>query len=115
MAHAPTSLQQSSASPPARVGWPGLLYFLTRQSIRGLTPEERQLAKHQPGNTGNEARHRGKQQAGTHLPLAQQRECQGDTTKPRAAGLIGWLSAMVGSGTGIRTPVPWLRTTCPNP
>ena len=41
MAHAPTSLQQSSASPPARVGWPGLLYFLTRQSIRGLTPEER--------------------------------------------------------------------------
>jgi len=21
--------------------------------------------------------------------------------------------AKVGSGTGIRTPVPWLRTTCP--
>jgi hypothetical protein len=20
-----------------------------------------------------------------------------------------------GTGTGIRTPVPWLRTTCPNP
>ena len=23
--------------------------------------------------------------------------------------------AKVGTGTGIRTPVPWLRTTCPDP
>ncbi len=43
MAQAPSVLQQqSTTSRPPRVGWPGLLYFLTRQSIRSLTPEERQ-------------------------------------------------------------------------
>ena len=24
-------------------------------------------------------------------------------------------NTVVGTGTGIRTPVPWLRTTCPDP
>jgi len=32
---------------------------------------------------------------------------------PRGAGRRR--SNLCGSGTGIRTPVPWLRTTCPNP
>jgi diguanylate cyclase (GGDEF)-like protein len=41
MAQAPASVHQQSTASPARVGWPGLLYFLTRQSIRSLTPEER--------------------------------------------------------------------------
>ena len=39
---------------------------------------------------------------------------EGDDVK--AARLLGgacWRE--VGSGTGIRTPVPWLRTTCPDP
>src|SRR5215471_14629776 len=27
----------------------------------------------------------------------------------------GHRSTLSGSGTGIRTPVPWLRTTCPDP
>ena len=40
MAQVPSSLQ-SVAPKPAHVGWPGLLYFLSRESIRSLTPEER--------------------------------------------------------------------------
>jgi len=40
MAQVPSSLQ-SVAPKPAQVGWPGLLYFLSRESIRSLTPEER--------------------------------------------------------------------------
>lgn len=39
MAQAHPFLQSPSRT--ARAGWPGLLYFLTRQSIRSLTPEER--------------------------------------------------------------------------
>ena len=29
--------------------------------------------------------------------------------------LLIWMRVVDGSGTGIRTPVPWLRTTYPNP
>lgn len=42
MAQAPGSLQQQSSPRPVRAGWPGLMYFLTRQSVRSLTQEERQ-------------------------------------------------------------------------
>jgi diguanylate cyclase (GGDEF)-like protein len=42
MAQAPSSLQHAPTANPSRAGWPGLLYFLTRQSVRSLTPEERQ-------------------------------------------------------------------------
>ena len=29
---------------------------------------------------------------------------------------VEWMRGEVlGTGTGIRTPVPWLRTTCPDP
>ena len=37
-------------------------------------------------------------------------------TAPSKHG-AGWQREcmMIGTGTGIRTPVPWLRTTCPNP
>src|SRR5579884_727091 len=28
---------------------------------------------------------------------------------------LRWNNRLDGSGTGIRTPVPWLRTTCPDP
>src|SRR5690606_8627131 len=46
-----------------------------------------------------------------------------ETRQPRETGLTAAFKegrrprerGRNGSGTGIRTPVPWLRTTCPNP